>query len=511
MSNRRFEMYEVRQVVVLMRSGQSDRQIAKSGLMGRKKAGEIRAVAFKSGWLDKTQPVPDEAVIAEVLDVKSCRATEVSSVYPYRDEVTAWLQEGIQGTTIHAALVRKHHFTGSYSSVRRFLQELKKDNVQATVILDFAPGEAAQVDFGKGPVITDTKTGEVFPTWFFVMTLAWSRHQYAELVTNQDTFTWLGCHRRAFEWFGGVPSKIIIDNPKCAITRACYYDPEVQRSYSGLTEGYGFLLSPCPPRDPKKKGIVESGVKYVKRSFLPLRDFRSLADGNGQLLEWVMGTAGNRIHGTTRERPLTRFIEIEKALLKPLPDIPPELAVWSKAKLHGNCHLQTGKCYYSAPYPLVHRALWVRSTEKLVEIFYEHKLVAVHPKLHRPGARSTMDEHLPPEAIAYKMRDPQWCLRQGEEIGSQCLIVIKRLFQDRVLDNLRAAQGIVSMAKKYGAVRLEAACLRALTFDSPKYRTVKTILEKGLDQQEAEPLVQALGGAYTGAGRFYRNGRVPIH
>jgi hypothetical protein len=122
-----------------------------------------------------------------------------------------------------------------------------------------------------------------------------------------------------------------------------------------------------------------------------------------------------------------------------------------------------------------------------------------------------MDEHLPPEAIAYKTRDPQWCLRQGEEIGSQCLIVIKRLFQDRVLDNLRAAQGIVSMAKKYGAVRLEAACLRALTFDSPKYRTVKTILEKGLDQQEAEPLVQALGGAYTGAGRFYRNGRVPIH
>jgi hypothetical protein len=122
-----------------------------------------------------------------------------------------------------------------------------------------------------------------------------------------------------------------------------------------------------------------------------------------------------------------------------------------------------------------------------------------------------MDEHLPPDAIAYKMRDPQWCLRQGEEIGSQCLIIIKRLFQDRVLDNLRAAQGIVSMAKKYGAVRLEAACLRALTFDSPKYRTVKTILEKGLDQQEAGPLVQALGGAYTGAGRFYRNGREPIH
>jgi transposase len=511
MSNRRFEMYEIRQVIVHMRSGQSDRQVAKSGLMGRKKAGEFRAIALKSGWLDKTQAVPDEAVIADVLAVKPCRTTDVSSVYRHRDEITAWWQKGIQGTTIHAALVRNHGFGGSYSSVRRFLQGLKKDNVQATVILDFAPGEAAQVDFGKGSDITDAKTGKVFSTWFFVMTLAWSRHQYAEIVTNQDTFTWLGCHRRAFECFGGVPAKIIIDNPKCAITKACYYDPEVQRSYGGLAEGYGFLISPCPPRDPQKKGIVESGVKYVKRSFLPLRKFRSKEDGNGQLLEWVMGTAGNRVHGTTRERPLTRFMEVEKALLKPLPDIPPELAVWCKAKLHGNCHLQVGKCYYSAPYPLVHRELWVRGTEKLMEIFNEHKLVAAHPRLRRPGTRSTMDEHLPPEAIAYKMRDPQWCLRQGEEIGSHCFIVMKKLFEDHVLDNLRAAQGVVSLAKKYGMVRLEAACLRALAFDSPKYRTVKTILEKGLDHQELEPLAHTLGGAYTGAGRFCRNGRELIH
>ena len=511
MSNRRFEMYEIRQVIVHMRSGQSDRQIAASGLIGRRKAGELRAIALSVGWLDKAQTVPDESVIAKVFGVKARRTAAVSSVDHYRDEITAWWQKGIQGTTIHQTLVRNHGFGGSYSAVRRFLQGLKKVNVQATVILDFNPGEAAQVDFGKGSVITDTKTGEIFPTWFFVMTLAWSRHQYAEIVTNQDTFTWLGCHRRAFEFFGGVPAKIMIDNPKCAITRACYYDPDVQRSYGALAEGYGFLISPCPPRDPKKKGLVESGVKYVKRNFLPLREFRSLSDGNEQLLEWVMGTAGNRIHGTTRERPLTRFIEVEKALLKSLPDIPPELAVWRKAKLHGNCHLQIEKCYYSAPYYLVHRELWIRSTEKLVEVFHEHKLIAIHARLRRPGARSSVDEHLPPDAIAYKMRDPQWCLRQGEEIGSHCLILLKSLFEDHVLDNLRAAQGVVSLAKKYGAVRLEAACLRALAFNSPRYRTVKTILEKGLDHQGLEPLVQALGGAYTGAGRFCRNGREIIH
>ena len=100
------------------------------------------------------------------------------------------------------------------------------------------------MDFGKGPTLTDVFTGEVIPTWIFVMTLCFSRHMYAEVVTNQKVETWLACHRRAFEHFNGVPAKLIIDNPKCAITRACFRDPEVQRSYGELAEGYGFLISP---------------------------------------------------------------------------------------------------------------------------------------------------------------------------------------------------------------------------------------------------------------------------
>ena len=115
------------------------------------------------------------------------------------------------------------------------------------------------------------RTGEALKTWIFVMTLCWSRHQYAELVLDQTVGTWLGCHRRAFEWFGGVPQRVIIDNPKCAITRACNTDPTVQRAYAERAEGYGFKSSPCPPRDPQKKGIVEAVVKYVKRAFVPLR------------------------------------------------------------------------------------------------------------------------------------------------------------------------------------------------------------------------------------------------
>lgn len=119
--------------------------------------------------------------------------------------------------------------------------------------LDFPPGEAAQVDFGAGPLLADVRTGEIFKTWFFVMTRCGSRHQYVERVRDPRSATWLACHRHALAWFGGVPGRIIIDNAKCAITRACAHDPAVQRAYADGAEGYGFRIEACPPRDPQKK------------------------------------------------------------------------------------------------------------------------------------------------------------------------------------------------------------------------------------------------------------------
>jgi transposase len=432
--------------------------------------------------------------------------THLSLSLPHEQQIQTWTGKGIRCSTIHRTLVDRFGFAGSYSSVRRLAQKLKKQSPEATCILDFAPGEAAQVDFGKGPRIPDVFTGEVIPTWIFVMTLCFSRHMYAEAVRDQKIETWLACHRRAFESFNGVPAKLIIDNPQCAITRACFRDPEVQRSYGELAEGYGFLISPCPPADPEKKGQVEAGVKYVKGSFVPLRQFRSLADANSQLKRWVLETAGNRIHGTTHQKPLTLFAESEKHILRPVPDVPVQAATWTRLKLHGDCHVRFEKAFYSAPFRLVHQELWLKATDTSVKLYRHLEMVAAHPRLRKPGTRSTADEHLPPEAIAYKMQDPQWCLRQAESIGPDCHRLIQQLFADRVLDNLRAVQGIIALSKKYGTARLEGACRRALFFDNPRYRTVKSILEQGLDQDPLPnpPNRLPLSSIYTDTARFLR-------
>lgn len=506
MANRRFEMFQYRQVIHRMRMGESDRAIAKSKVMGRLKCAQVRAVAEKSGWLGPV-PLPDDAELAAAFETEPIsNPTRQSLSRPYEQQIQQWTDKGVCLSTIHEALVNQFGFHGSYSSVRRLAQQLKKQHPHATCILDFAPGEAAQVDFGKGPTITDVFTGEVIPTWVFVMTLCFSRHMYAEVVPNQKVETWLACHRRAFEHFNGVPAKLIIDNTKCAITRACFRDPEVQRSYGELAEGYGFLISPCPPADPEKKGRVEAGVKYVKNRFFPLRQFRSLTDANSQLKQWVMETAGNRIHGTTKQKPLTLFAEGEKHLLRRLPDVPVQIATWTQLKLHGDCHVRFEKASYSAPFRLVHRQLWLKATDSSIKLYHNLELVAAHPRLRRPGTRSTVDEHLPPEAIAYKMQDPQWCLRQAESIGPDCHRLIQQLFADRVLDNLRAAQGIIALSKKYGTARLEGACRRALFFDNPRYRTVKSILVQGLDQSPLPNPANRLplSSTYTETARFLR-------
>lgn len=507
MANKRFEMFEYRNIIVRMRLGDSDRALAKAGLIGRPKAKAFRAIAIAQGWLHPDTPLPDASGLAAVLANPPTAKRATSSVEPYRTEVERWADQGIQCRTIYQALVRQHGFNGSYSSVYRFIKSLELSTPKATCHLDFTPGEAAQVDFGAGPVLVDTRTGEEIKTWFFLMTLCWSRHQYAEIVLNQKVETWLACHRHAFEWFNGVVGKVIIDNPKCAITRACYRDPAVQRAYGEYAEGYGFKIEACPPKEPKKKGRVESGVKYIKRNFLPLRTFRNRTDANHQLQQWILEEAGNRIHGSTYEKPLTRFAT-EQGFLNSLPDCPPEAATWNRVKVHRDAHVQCEKCLYSVPFRLMSQTLWLKATPATVRIYREHELVATHPRLFKPGSRSTLDDHMPPHAMAYKLRDPQWCLQQANDIGKACHTLIQRLFADKIMINLRAAQGIVRLKDHYGALRLEAACQRALDFDNPRYGTVKTILQKGLDGVPSpEQAFDSLAECYTGHGRFGR----PLH
>jgi transposase len=500
MARRRFEMHHYRQALLRMRQGESDREIAAARLMGRRKTAQWRELAAARGWLDVQQPLPDDEAIATALGEPRRASTTISTLEPHRALLSAWVEQGVSGTAIHAALKRQHAWAGSYSAVRRLLADIRSHlPPETTCRLEFEPGEAAQVDFGAGPTLLHPD-GQPRRTWAFVMTLCHSRHQYVEFVWDQTVATWLGCHRRAFEWFAGVPVRVIIDNAKCAITRACAQDPTVQRAYAECAEGYGFKIDACPPHDPQKKGIVEAGVKYLKSNFLPLREFRDLADLNAQAKAWVMQEAGVRCHGTTRRSPLELFA-LEQALLKPLPAVAPDLGSWHRVSVHRDCHVQFERVLYSAPFTLVGKTLWLRATDAAVALFEDYRHVATHPRGLKPGQRVSVREHLPPEAQAFFGRDRAWCTAQAERIGPSCKALIAQLLSDHILERLRAAQGVLALLKPYGRDRLEAACARALAHDSPYYRTVKTILSTGADLRADTPPATPAGYGRT---RFTR-------
>ena len=494
-------MYQFRQVLARLRAGDTVREIARSGLMGRDRLSSLRALAEQLGWLSPETPMPDDETLATALSAPKRAASTISTVEPLRAVVQRWHEAGVQGVAIHSALKREHGFTGSYSAVARMLRQIRaSEPPEATVRLLFEPADAAQVDFGAGPVLRHPDGGQR-RTWAFVMTLAYSRHQYVEFVWDQTVATWLGCHRRALEWFGAVPARMIVDNAKCAIIKACRHDPLVQRAYAECAEAYSFKIDACPPHDPQKKGIVEAGVKYLKGNFLPTRQFRHLADLNEQARAWVMGEAGQRIHGTTHQRPLDLF-EIERPLMRALPAVAPELGTWHRAVVHRDCYVQLDHGLYSAPHTLVGKTLWLRATDGVVALFEDYRHIHTHARVQRRGERRTVTDHLPADARAFFARDRQWCVAQARKIGPQCMELIDTLLSDRVSEKLRAAQGILGMGKTYGQDRVEAACARALAHASPHYITVKTILANGADRLPA--LDHDTPSAYQSA-RFARS------
>jgi hypothetical protein len=374
--------------------------------------------------------------------------------------------------------------------VYRFVRRIKGQLPQATVRVERAPGEEAQVDFGYAGMMIDPETGQLRRAWAFVMVLSWSRHQYVEFVFDQTVETWLRCHRNAFNFFEGVPERVVIDNLKAAIVRATQDDPAVQTSYRECAMHYGFLIGPCQVRTPQHKGKVEKGgVHYVKRNFLAGRAPTSLSQANQAVLVWCQTTAGLRQHGTTKQQPLKRFEETEQACLRPLPEQAYDIAVWKKLKLGRDCYVEFDHSYYSAPQRLIGQKLWVCGNLQQVRIFDPaHRLVATHERASQPGSRQTQLDHLPAEKVPGLLLNRADCLAEAEAIGPATLQVVQQLLADPALDRLPTVGRLLKLGHRYGPQRLEAASVRALAFEEASYKTIKGILAKGL---ETEPTAES--------------------
>lgn len=495
MSNRRLNTMDLHQLVRRLRANETDRRIAKALHFDRRTVAKYRAWATAQHLLEG--PLLDHqalhALAKETLDLAPTPSQNRSSLEAYTDQIRTLMAQGLTATLIHHKLSEQPGFTGSRAAVWRLTQKLAPPKRPKAVLrLETPPGEVAQVDFGEVTPLWDPQTGTRRRTYCFVMVLAWSRHMYVEFVFDQKIPTWLLCHQHAFEFFGGVPQRIVLDNLKAAIVKAYTreHDPEVVRAYAECAEHYGFLIDPCLPAKPQHKGKVErGGVGYVKQSFIPLLPPNpSLAEANRRMEAWLLGRAGLRDHGTTHEAPLARFARVERTSLLPLPTQPYDPAIWKQVRLHRDGHVVFEKAYYSAPGERVGQRLWLRAGLREIRLFSEEfELLVTHRRATRPGERRTKLDHFPPEQVEYLTTTRATCQARADAIGTATSQVIAELLASRPLDRTRTALRILKLAATYTPARLEAACARGLTFGDARHVTLKHILEQRLDELVLPP------------------------
>jgi transposase len=485
---------EIAEVVRLLRAGESDRKIVELLGLNRRTVAKYRTWAREQNVLEGT--VPPARKLQELLDrtlPKVVPPQQGSTVADYREEISALRTRGVEIAAIRTRLEERHQRPISYSAIWRLVQQLEPKQPDAVVRVEAKPGREAQVDFGFAGWVLDPTDGRARKAWVFVLVLSWSRHLYAEVVIDQRLETWLLCHRHALEYLGGVPERIVLDNLKSAIVRACVHEPVAQRSYRECAEHYGFRIDPNPPLSPWLKGKVEQGgVHYVKRNFLAGRDPEPQDELNRKLRAWIDQVAGVRIHGTTRQAPLERFRAVEHDTLQPLPRDPYDLAVWAKLRVHRDCHVTFEHADYSAPFGLVGQDLWVRGGSRTVELYTaSHELVATHDRAPSKGMRVTLPTHWPVEKVPGLVLNRDDCRVHAARIGPATRAIVERLLAHRPEDRLKVAGRLLRLGTTYGTARLEQACARAEAFGEGEYVAVKRILQGEHDQEPLPSAVRA--------------------
>ena len=414
------------------------------------------------------------------------RSAKKHPLNEHRDFIESLLEKKLTIKRIYEELVEKKNYTKKYDNVKKYIrtQKLKAKN-KVYIVLHSEPGEEGQVDFGYVGLTKDNE-GKMRKTWVFVMTLSHSRKAFYKIVYNQTVEEFIRCHKEAFEYFGGVPENVKIDNLKAAILEASFYEPEYQKEYLEFSEYYRFKIVPCKVRRPEEKGKVESGVKYVKESFFKGRDFLNKDDLDKKLFEWQENVCNKRIHGTTKKVPQVVFENAEKAKLIQLPKKPWETCSWEKRKVNTICHITVKNNYYSVPYKQVGEYVYVRVGEKLIKIYANNKCIATHLRIYTKGKYQTNESHYPKYKVMNQTELQHKKGKKMKEIGEHAYNYFLKLMEKFPNNWSNKVSGIINLEKSYEPSAINLACKRASKYKHYGYKVISNICKKKLYLEESD-------------------------
>jgi transposase len=358
--------------------GQSVSQIARTAGLDRK---TVRNGLLKAEWMPyRRTPVAETLLAAH----------------------EAWLVEraplvNYSARILFQELRASRGYQGGYDTVRNAVRPLRREAAAASLTqcrFETEPGEQGQVDWGQVRVQFATGPTTVH---VFVLTLGYSRRAWAEGYENERMSSLLSAHEHAFTHFGGRPEELLYDRMRTVTMKPAAEKAKWNPTFESFFRHWGFEPRLCRPYRAQTKGKVESGVKYVKRNFIPGRVFADLADFNDQLVAWLAEVADVRVHGTTHERPIDRFAREAGALARTLDQPSFFQALRRERVVADDWLIAIDANRYSVPWRLIGKTVNVVRVGARWQISHGGEVVAEHPVLtgrhqmqvdpaHGPGA-----------------------------------------------------------------------------------------------------------------------------
>jgi transposase len=419
--------------------------------------------------------------------------SSASACAPYRDAIEVGLSRGRNAMAIWQDLVDTYGFAAGYQSVKRFAHKLQPNSsLEACAVIQTAPGEEAQVDYGTGPMVRDPLSGKHRRTRLFVLTLGYSRKSVRLLVFRSSSQIWAELHEKAFRRLTGVTRVVVLDNLREGVLDPDIYDPTLNPLYRDVLQHYGAVALPCRPADPDRKGKVESGVGHAQKTPLKGLRFESLEEAQTYLDHWETRWADTRIHGTTKRQVAAMFAE-ERPILLPLPIEPFRYYQYGERTVHLDGCVEVDAAYYGAPPGWIGRRVQVQWDARQVRLMNPQtgQLLREHLRQARGGHR-IKDEDRPNKTPLGTLQLLDRAGQAGSQIGALC----RGMHQTQGEPAVRRILGVLSLARKYGAASVDDACAAALEIGVGDYRFVRRYLERhpqlSLGLRQVDPLIRQL-------------------
>jgi len=426
------------------------------------------------------------------------RKPRSSIIDPYRPYIKSRLQEypqltatrlyreisgheTLDGPEVH--LLPEEPYDGSVRTVRRHVARMRPGPKRVYKPVETLPGEQAQVDWGEfGHIEID---GQKKKLYGFSFVLSYSRIRYVEYTTSQDMTTFLNCHKRALQYIGGVPQRILYDNCKTVVIDRMEKTVQFNNDLLRFAAGYSFLPDACWVNDPESKGKVESTIKYVRSDFFYARPIIDLDTLNSQVLRWCDEVANEKKHSATMEKPSDR-LGAERRALGCLPDY--QVPVFSQCtrRVRKDCTFSYETNQYSVPHQFSRSMVLLHVYEDRLEVHHNRKLIAVHRRSYERGQLILDEEHYQNRPSGARKRKSK-LQADFDSIGPRAGDYLKGLARERRGGLRDHARGILALCEDYGKEAVHEAMLRAENYNNYSCAAIERILQKQRAHPQALP------------------------